>query len=126
VGAHLANGLPLTKLGGKINDPVLLEMTKHEFKGDGWSGEVVMVDVFGNLSTNISSDMLDKNLENLVVKIKDERIQGFTRTFGDAKPGDLIVTIDSNGTLAISVVNGDASQRLGADIGTRVDVILTK
>ena len=126
VGAHLANGLPLTKLGGKINDPVLLEMTKPEFKGDGWSGEVVMVDVFGNLSTNISSDMLDKNLENLVVKIKDERIQGFTRTFGDAKPGDLIVTIDSNGTLAISVVNGDASQRLGADIGTRVDVILTK
>jgi len=126
VGAHLANGIPLSRLGEKIDDPVFLDMAEPQPCKDGWSGEVVMVDVFGNLSTNLSPDLLGKNLENLVVKIKDEKIQGLTNTFGDAKPGDLIATIDSNGFLAVSVVNGDASQRLNADIGTKVEVIPAK
>ena len=83
-----------------------------------------MVDVFGNLSTNLSPDMLGQNPEDLVVKIKGERIQGLMETFGNAHPGELIATIDSSATLAISVVNGNASKRLDADIGTQVEVIL--
>jgi hypothetical protein len=123
VGAHLANGLPINKLGERIEDPVLLEMAEPKQKEDGWVGEVVIVDVFGNLSTNLSSDLLNQNFDGLVVTIKNERIQGLTKTFGDAKPGELIATIDSSGFLAISVVNGNASQMLEADIGTRVQVI---
>ena len=122
VGAHLANGIPLSRLGEKIDDPVLLEMSQPKPQEDGWLGEIVMVDVFGNLSTNIKAGMLKEKDESLVVKIQNQTIPGITRTFGDAKPGDLIATIDSSGALAISVVNGNAAKRLNADIGTRVEV----
>jgi len=122
IGAHLANGIPISRLGEKINDPVLLEMTKPNPQNNGWSGEVVMVDVFGNLSTNIRPEMLEEKDENLVVIIQDDVIHSLTKTFGDGKPGDLIATIDSTGSLAISVVNGNAAKRLKADIGTAVQV----
>ena len=123
VGAHLANGLPIDKIGERIEDPVLLEMAEPKPSKDGWVCEVVMVDVFGNLSTNLSSGLLGQNLDELVVTIKNKSIRGITRTFGDAKPGDLIAIIDSSGFLAVSVVNGDASKKLEADIGDRVEVI---
>lgn len=126
VGAHLANGIPLSRLGDKINDPVLLEMVQPEPQENGWLGEVVMVDVFGNLSTNIRSEMLVEKDENLVVKIQDKTIHGLTKTFGDAKPGDLIATIDSTGSMAISVVNGNAAKRLKANIGTEVQFTYSK
>lgn len=121
--AHLANGIPLNKLGASINDPILLEMAQPEPQADGWAGEVVLVDVFGNLSTNLSSEMLDENSENLIVRINNETIHGLTKTFGHAKPGDLIATIDSSGFFAVSVVNENASKRLDADIGTKVEII---
>jgi len=124
VGAHLANGLPLSNLGEKITNPVRLDMTQPKPNQNGWIGEVVMVDVFGNLSTNLSPDMMGQNPEDLVVKIKGETIQGLTEAFGNAQPGELIATIDSSAALAISVVNGDASKRLDADIGTQVEVVL--
>lgn len=123
IGAQLANGLPINRLGEGIEDPVLLEMAEPEPSKDGWVCEIVMVDVFGNLSTNLSSDLLSQNRDELVVTIKNKKIQGLTRTFGDATPGDLIATIDSSGYISISVVNGNASKQLNADIGTRVEVI---
>ncbi len=125
VGAHLTNGLPLHRLGEKINDPFRLPIARPEPFWDGWLGQVVMVDVFGNMSTNLSQELLGEDIENLIVKIKDETIHGLTKTFGDAKSDDLIATIDSSGFLAISVVDGNASKKLNADVGSRVEVTIS-
>ncbi len=123
-GAHLANGLPLDILGTQIDDPIQLDLAEPEAIPGGWRGEVVMVDVFGNLNTNIPSSAIPDQRRGIRVEIGEAAIQGLTRTFGDAEPGDLIATIDSTGALAVSVVNGNAASRLGADIGTPVTVIL--
>ena len=125
VGAHLANGLPLDRLGDEIHDPIMLDLPAPKSTVNGWLGEVVMVDAFGNLSTNLSEDMLGNNPKNVLVKIGEQRMQGLTETFGDEKPGALIATVDSRGTLAISIVNGNAAEALGADIGTPVKVELS-
>ncbi|MDY6845717.1 MAG: SAM-dependent chlorinase/fluorinase, partial [Chloroflexota bacterium] len=124
VGAHLVNGLPLHKLGDKIEDPVMLDLPQPIITSQGWVGEVIMVDTFGNLSTNLRGDLFENNFGEIIVTIKGKRIHGLTLTFGDAKEGALIATIDSSSCLAISVVNGDASKVLGADIGDQVHVTL--
>ncbi len=124
VGAHLVNGLPLEKLGKVITDPILIDLPQIKKTSRGWQAEVVMVDVFGNLSTNLPVEKLPNGRHDIAIKIKREKISGLTRTFGEAPTGSLIATVDSTGSLAISVVNGSAAERLNADLGTPVDVII--
>jgi putative phosphoesterase len=123
VGAHLVNGLPIEKLGTVIDDPVLLEPIQPQRIDQGWLAEVVHVDAFGNLITNLSDNAIPDGEMQFRVKIGDQTITGLTRAFAEAEPGTLIATIDSDGALAISVVNGSAQDRLGADIGAPVEVI---
>jgi|GEM_PF-9011 len=124
VGAHLVNGVPLAKLGSPISDPVRLSLPQPERTPNGWKAEVVLVDVFGNLSTNLSAEALPEDLENIIININGEKIRGITYAFGEAVSGTLIATIDSTGSLAISVVNGSAAERLKVDVGTPLKVTM--
>jgi hypothetical protein len=123
--AHLVNGMSLDRLGDGIDDPIMLALPQPSLGGQGWLGEVIMVDVFGNLSTNLRGDLFENDIGEMTVIIKGKRIHGLIITFGDAQDGDLIATIDSSGYLSIAIVNGDASKILGADIGTPVQVIFS-
>ncbi len=120
IGAHLVNGIPLRTLGTPIDDPVRLTLPKAVQIGNGWEAEVTWVDTFGNLSTNMKVDQLPANKSDLKISIADAMIEGIRETFGAAEPGDLVAIIDSSGSLAIAVVNGNAAERLGADLGTDV------
>jgi S-adenosyl-L-methionine hydrolase (adenosine-forming) len=125
VGAHLANGIPLESLGTTIDNPISLDLPRPKRIANGWQGEVIMVDVFGNLNTNIPASAIPNVLNVARVEIGETSIEGLTHTFGDADPSTLIATIDSTGSLGISVVNGNAAEKLDADIGTSVRVILS-
>ena len=116
--AHLANGLPLDRLGILIDDPVVLQLSRPVASDAGWQAEVVLVDSFGNLSTNFPGSLLPKDGEKIGVTIQNVTIHGLTHTFGDAQPGTLIATIDSSGMLSIAVVNGSAAKQMSADIET--------
>ena len=122
VGAHLANGLPIEKLGPTLPDPVLIPLAQPELTATGCLAQVVLIDVFGNLSTNLPGIVLTKTSGDIAIDIMQETIRGITRTFGDVETGSLIATIDSTGHLAISVTNGSAQERLGASLGTPVAV----
>lgn len=122
VGAHLANGLPLEKLGQAIHDPVMRPLSQPERIPNGWLAQVVMVDVFGNLSTNLPGSAVSQSGSEITIEIMQETIQGITRTFADVASGSLIATIDSTGHLAISVTNGSAKEKLGANFGTPVAI----
>ncbi len=122
VGAHLVNGVPLEKLGSPLTDIVRLSLPQPIQTERGWEAEVTMVDVFGNLSTNLPGERLPEELGGLKVHINGNTIQGITPTFGDASVGTLIATIDSSGALAISVVNGSAADLLQAKPGDKVAI----
>ena len=122
VAAHLAVGVPLQELGTPVNDPVLLDIPRSKKTDAGWQGEVITVDHFGNLGTNIMGDDLPERV-SLRVRIAGREIQGISRTFGERAPGELVALIDSDGALAVAIVNGDAAQVLGVQVGERVEVI---
>ncbi len=125
VGAHLVNGVPLEKLGSPVEDPVILIPSEPLRTDSGWLGEIISVDTFGNLSSNIKAHQLPQDKQNLHIKIEGENIHGITPSFGDAPPGTLIATIDSRNALAISLVNGNAQERLGAQVGGQIQVIFS-
>jgi S-adenosylmethionine hydrolase len=127
VAAHLANGVPLSELGTSFDNPVRLELPKPEKKKNGWQGEVIHVDHFGNISTNVRIENLGdalKDKENIVINLNGSEIHGMVNTFGERPVGELIALIGSTGNLIISVVNGNAQQRLGTKVGDPVEVII--
>lgn len=120
--AHISNGTPLTQMGSPISDPVRIHQPEPQKQNNGWKGEVITVDNFGNLGTNLSQEAL-KGMKNILVRIGDVEIQGLVKTFGERKPGDLVALIDSDDFLAISVVNGNAARTLHLDLGAPLEVI---
>ena len=126
VAAHLANGVALSELGVPFDNPVFLELPKPEKMEHGWQGEVIHIDHFGNVSTNIRIENLGeavKEKENIIVRLNKVEIIGMVDTFGERPPGELVALIGSTGNLGIGVVNGNAQERLGTKVGDRVEVI---
>ena len=126
VAAHLANGTSLSELGSAFNDPIRLELPKPEKTSNGWRGEVIHIDHFGNVSTNVRIENLGEALnakESITVRLNGVEIKGMVDTFGERPVGELVALIGSTGNLGIAVVNGSAQQKLGSKVGDGVDVI---
>ena len=122
VAAHLANGVSLTELGTPIHDPVRLRIPRPQPIANGWRGEVVTIDHFGNLGTNLPGEAVQA-LPEPVIRVAGREIRGLSKTFGDRPPGELVALVDSDGKLAVSIVNGSAQRELSARIGDSVEVV---
>jgi S-adenosylmethionine hydrolase len=126
VAAHLANGIQLSDLGTPFTDPVRLELPKPEKMENGWRGEVIHIDHFGNLSTNIRAENLGDAMDNkemILVRLNGTEIHGLVNTFGERPVGELVALIGSTGNLGIAMVNGNAKEKLGTKVGDGVTVI---
>jgi len=126
VAACLASGVPLRELGTPFADPVRLQLPQPEETEHGWRGEVIHIDHFGNIGTNIRVEHLGramKQKENIIVHVNVMKIQGLVNTFGERPVGELIALLGSTGNLAISIVNGSAAQKLGTKVGEAVEVL---
>ncbi len=119
--AHLACGVPLAEMGSPVTNPVNLEIPAPHPREGGLRGQVVHVDHFGSLATNITRANLPAG-SSVRVRVGDQIIPDLVQTFGDASPGSLVALIDSDGALAVAVVNGSAAQRLGVGFGEPVEV----
>jgi S-adenosylmethionine hydrolase len=122
VAAHIANGVPLDQLGAEITDPILLALPEPVVTAGGLRGEVIHIDHFGNISTNIRREHLATRAVR--VMIQGKIIEGLVRTFGDMPAGNLIALFGSTGNLILAVVNGNAAQQLNVGLGTEVLVEL--
>ena len=119
--AHLAAGTPLENMGIPIHDPVLLHLPHPHKKPEGWQAEIIYIDRFGNLSTNLTFSYLDLN-KDIRVRAGGKEISHLSTTFGDEKPGTWMALMGADGELMIAVVNGSAARESGAQVGDRVDV----
>jgi S-adenosyl-L-methionine hydrolase (adenosine-forming) len=122
VAAHLANGTELSALGSAVDDPIRLPLPEPQRMENGWRGQVIQIDEFGNIATDIFRQHLAE-MDEVVVQIGDLAIGGLVRTFGERAPGSLIALYGTDNDLIISIVEGNAAARLGVTIGDTVEVI---
>lgn len=123
VAGRLAAGVPLGSLGTAIDDPLRLALPQPVRTPEGWRGEVIYIDHFGNIATNLTLQHLAGQKVKSVILLQ-ATIDGTVRTFGDRPPGTFVSLFGSTGNLLVSVVNGSAAGRLEVKIGDTVDVVL--
>lgn len=119
--AHLLNGGDPAQLGARRDKFIRLRNFEPNRDGDGFVGEVIYRDAFGNLITNINVDHLGESLrDGWDLEFAGERIAGISRTYGERPPGSLMALIGSSGWVEVAIVNGDAARQLTAGAGTTV------
>ncbi|MGA2111093.1 MAG: SAM-dependent chlorinase/fluorinase [Anaerolineales bacterium] len=123
VAAHLARGVPFADLGPPVTDPVRIPIFRAERTAGGWKAHISVVDIFGNLTTDLAAaEVLGRGQP--LFRLHGREVRGLADSYGQRKPGDLIALVDSENNIEIAVVNGSAAQLLGAQVGDPVDVIV--
>ncbi len=125
VAAHLANGAPLQDLGSSIDDPVRIEMLHPEKTSTGWKAHVTMVDIFGNLSTDLPAHLFQGRTD-ILFRLQGVVIHGIVESYGHRAVGELVALVDSEDYIELAEVNGSAAKRLNAKIGDVVEVLVSE
>lgn len=126
VAAHLALGFPLKDVGRPIGPKNLQPLTVRypKIRNSGvLEGEVIKVDRFGNLITNIGqAELSEWKTAKFVVVIGKHSIEKVVDYYAQGLPGEACVIIGSRDCLEIFVNCGDAANSLNSGPGDLVQV----
>ena len=126
VAAHLSLGTALDDLGEAWDQPVQLSWPQVAVEKQRLQGEIIAIDTFGNLITNIPQDLVAAAgaANSATVHCGGRTISGIVATYGQRRPGTLVALVGSSNRLEIAVVNGNAAVELRAEVGDAVSVVL--
>jgi S-adenosylmethionine hydrolase len=123
VAAHVAGGLDPLTLGPRRDDLARLSLPAPRLSADSVAGEVIHVDRFGNLLTNIEATALAAfRDQSLSVTVGAMSLTGLVTTYADVAPGRVCALVSSWGTLEIACRDGSAAAALAAGRGAAVTV----
>jgi S-adenosylmethionine hydrolase len=124
VAARLSLGLPPDELGEPCNQLIELPWPEVQKVPNRIDGEVIEVDSFGNLITNITRDMLHGVPTNdlVLVSCDEHETQGIYATYSDQPPMTFMAHVGSTGRLELAIVDENASAMLGVRVGAPVRV----
>jgi len=122
--AWLAKGVELSALGRPVHDFVLLAMPAPEVAADAIHGEVLRVDRFGNLVTNIDRRTFEKlsGAGAIEITIGTYPVGKLVATYAEAGPGEICAVFGSTDHLEIAANGASAAERLGLARGATVDI----
>lgn len=119
--ARLASGEALRSLGPRVVHP-LLDPLPTPLKEEGQlRGEIVYIDRFGTLITNLPRETLSGARR---VRVGGEFDVSIGRTFRDVEPGELVAYVGSGGTVEIAARDQSATQVTGVGISGEVSLAL--
>ena len=126
--AHLANGVHPTEFGPEIREIARPEFAKVTRRKDVLIGEVLHVDNFGNIITNIgekeiacirAKDVVNVELPHFKLKLK------FCRAYGEAQPREPLALIGSHNYLEIAINQSNAAAEFKTKPGDKIKLSLT-
>ncbi len=100
---------PLAEVGQSVGFPVPLD------DGSGLRGEVLVVDRFGNLVTNIAAGEVNGS-DGFEVVIRGRSVP-LRRAYSEAEPGELLALVDSFDRVEVARSGGSAAEHLECGAG---------
>jgi S-adenosylmethionine hydrolase len=120
---QLLDGLPPEPLGAPLHDLARLHWPSHQETPAGIQGEVIHIDAFGNLVTNLPASLLPRLRAAGRLRVGPHEFTTVVRTYGEAARGTPVALVGSQGFIEAAIVEGRAAERCNARIGTpaRID-----
>ena len=123
--AHLSKGIPPERFGSPVKDcfiislpePVLLDNNEAE-------GEIVHIDWFGNLTTNLPRELVEKLISagSFCAEIKGAHVLRLLPYYAHAEENEIFCLFGSSGLLEVSVKNKRAADLIGARRGDKIRI----
>jgi S-adenosyl-L-methionine hydrolase (adenosine-forming) len=121
--AYLSCGVSPAEFGEKRGNFAKLVLPKVVRTNNTLAGEVIYIDKFGNLFTNIEQrDLTGFTSHTLNIALGDLQIRGIAANYAGAKSGELIAVFNSWGLLEIAANKGNAANKTGAKVGDNVKI----
>jgi len=126
VAAWLAKGIELENFGEKIDDYVDLKLPAPVVGEEGeLEGEVVHIDSFGNLITNVTRAQFEEMLEQaenhkFELKIGDATLSDLKRFYAECEKGSPAALFGSTSQLEVAAKQKSASDLLGLEKGAKL------
>jgi len=124
VAAHLVTGVEPSSFGPEIHDYVYPEYVTPKFKNGKLVGEVLHIDAFGNIISNISSDNLKQagmcDPDSLLITVGEKILNTrFCSTYGAVPVGSLLLLIGNSNFLELALNQASAAKLFGTEVGDR-------
>lgn len=121
--AWLAKGVDLTTLGRSAGDYQRLFLPTPDVTTDSIVGEVIRIDRFGNLVTNIDHKLFDRFSSGPIELFAGpHRVARVVATYADAAPGETCALFGSTDQMEIAVNAGNAAEHLNLGRGAKVSI----
>jgi S-adenosylmethionine hydrolase len=117
--AYLSIGTPLNELGPQVEDLIELHFPRPEQIDDRTIGEVINIDRFGNVVTNLRSHDLPASFQMV---IKEHVISKRVGSYAESNDQEPFAIEGSLGLIELSVRDGSAAEVLNVRVGERVVV----
>jgi S-adenosylmethionine hydrolase len=121
--AHLLSGVKPTNFGPQINELEKTSFTKARKTGNLLVGEVLHIDDFGNIITNIDINNLPKNSYRKMIRVESTVSKlnlRLCKSYSESKIGDLLILIGSHGFIEISANQDNAANKLKIQPGQKI------
>lgn len=124
VAARLSEGLEPARIGTPRDGIFVLDWPQPIAGANSICGEILLVDSFGNLITNIERALLASIPSGTIPRISTSAISitGISRAYGERVAGETVALVGSSELLEIAVVNGNAAQTLGMRAGDPIQI----
>ncbi len=132
VAGWLTKGIPIENFGEEITDYVKLNVPTPKKSAEGFDGNVIHIDRFGNAITNITyadiKTVIPEGTEsgNASITIMGKEIKGMKRFYAEAAPGELGAVVNSSGYLEIFMFKQNARTALSLKRGEAVKLVIRK
>jgi len=120
--AHCSLGVPARKFGTGVKTYQSVEFPQPKVLAEGLQGQIIVVDRFGNLISNISRHDMEEHFGTSPVSIQlgNTTISRISHSYQEAPQGRPLAIMGSWNLLEIAVNGGDARAVLGVERGAAV------
>jgi S-adenosylmethionine hydrolase len=121
--AWLAKGIELVALGRPASGIHRLDLPQPRVEGSGIAGQVLRIDRFGNLITNVDRRTFDKLAGGTIeIEIGGRTVSRVVSAYTDAAPGELCALFGSTDHLEIAANGASAADTLHLQRGAPVHI----
>jgi hypothetical protein len=126
VGAHLAAGVPPSRIGKLVRDYLKPGFEKpHRAGKRHWIGRILKIDRFGNIVTNFHvSDFADLETRDFALALGPREVTVLARSYAECAAGELSLILGSSGYYEVSLREGSAAKLVKCEPGAAIELLV--